>query len=78
MRDSEIRGLQWGRMDLFEGYLTVGDSKTEAGEGPLNSDLLEAMVEYSKWYTAIPHHQAGIVRFPSADRHTGCGEEEAA
>ena len=34
--------------------LTVGDSKTEAGEGrtiPLNSALLEAMVEYSKWYS---------------------------
>ena len=54
MRDAEIRGLQWGRIDLFKAYLTVGDSKTEAGEGrtiPLNSDLLEAMVEYSKWYT---------------------------
>jgi integrase len=54
MRDAEIRGLQWGRMDLFRAYLTVGDSKTEAGEGrtiPLNSDLLEAMVAYSKWYT---------------------------
>ena len=58
MRDAEIRGLQWGRMDLFKAYLTVGDSKTEAGEGrtiPLNSDLLEAMVEYSKWYTKRFH-----------------------
>jgi integrase len=58
MRDAEIRGLQWGRMDLFKAYLTVGDSKTETGEGrtiPLNSDLLEAMVEYSKWYTKRFH-----------------------
>src|ERR1035438_7729873 len=58
MRDTEIRGLQWGRMDLFKAYLTVGDSKTEAGEGrtiPLNSDLLEAMVECSKWYTKRFH-----------------------
>jgi integrase len=58
MRDAEIRALQWGRMDLFKAYLTVGDSKTEAGEGrtiPLNSDLLEAMVEYSKWYTKRFH-----------------------
>ena len=54
MRDAEIRGLQWGRMDLSKAYLTVRDSKTEAGEGrtiPLNSALLEAMVQYSKWYT---------------------------
>src|SRR5262249_31543722 len=56
MRDAEIRTLQWGRVDLFnqKPFLTVGDSKTEAGEGrtiPLNSELLGAMVEYSKWYT---------------------------
>src|SRR5260370_18355085 len=54
MRDAEIRGLQWVRMDLGKAYLTVGDSKTEAGEGrtiPLNSVLLEAMGEYSRWYT---------------------------
>jgi len=58
MRDAEIRGLQWSRMDLFKAYLTVRDSKTEAGEGrtiPLNSDSLEAMVEYSKWYTKRFH-----------------------
>ncbi len=54
MRDAEIRGLQWERMDLSKGILTVGDSKTEAGEGrtiPLNSALHEAMIEYAKWYT---------------------------
>ena len=53
-RDAEIRGLQWERMDLAKAVVTVGDSKTEAGEGrtiPLNSALLEAMVEYAKWYT---------------------------
>ena len=33
MRDAEIRGLQWERMDLSKAILTVGDSKTEAGEG---------------------------------------------
>src|SRR5439155_21720132 len=56
MRDAEIRTMQWGRLDLFnpKPYLTVGDSKTDAGEGrsiPLNSELLEAMVDYFKWYT---------------------------
>ena len=53
-RDSEIRNLQWDRVDLGKAVLTVGDSKTEAGEGrtiPLNSALLEAMIEYAKWYT---------------------------
>ena len=54
MRDAEIRGLQWAQMDLGKAYLTVGDSKTEAGEGrtiPLNSALLEAMIAHSRWYT---------------------------
>jgi integrase len=54
MRDAEIRGLQWGRVDLFKAFLVVGDSKTDAGEGrtiPLNSALIAALVEYSKWYT---------------------------
>lgn len=54
LRDSEIRGLQWGRLDLAKAVLAVGESKTEAGEGrtiPLNSALREAMLDYSKWYT---------------------------
>ncbi len=54
MRDSEIRGLQWERVDLTRAFLTVGNSKTEAGEGrtiPLNSSLLQALVAHAKWYT---------------------------
>jgi len=54
MRDAEIRGLQWRRMDLEKAILTVGESKTEAGEGrtiPLNSVLLESMVAHAKWFT---------------------------
>jgi integrase len=33
IRDAEMRGLQWERLDLEKAILTVGDSKTEAGEG---------------------------------------------
>jgi hypothetical protein len=32
---------------------TVGDSKTDAGEGrtiPLNSDIKAALVDHAKWY----------------------------
>ncbi len=53
LRDAEIRGLQWERMDLSSAILTVGESKTEAGEWrtiPLNSALLDAMVNYEEWY----------------------------
>ncbi len=53
MRDAEIRGLQWSRVDLEKGIVTVGDAKTAAGQGrriPLNSDVLEALVEHSRWF----------------------------
>lgn len=53
MRDAEIRGLQWGRVDLRDAMVTVGDSKTEAGQGrtiPLNSDVQGALVAHAKWY----------------------------
>jgi|SRR5579862_2087268 len=32
-RDAEIRGLQWERVDPAKAIVTLGDSKTEAGEG---------------------------------------------
>ncbi len=53
LRDSEILGLQWGRVDLERLFLTVGDSKTEAGEGrtiPLNGELATAFKEHVKWF----------------------------
>src|SRR5580700_10446756 len=43
-----------GNESIYRRRLCVGDSKTEAGEGrtiPLNSALLEAMIDYAKWYT---------------------------
>jgi integrase len=53
MRDAEIKTLTWEQIDFTKKYLTVGHSKTEAGEGrtiPLNSTLLEVFAEYSEWY----------------------------
>ena len=40
MRDAEMKTLTWGQLNLEKRYLSVGRSKTEAGEGrtiPLNS-----------------------------------------
>ncbi len=53
VRDAELRGLQWDRVDLERAFLTVGKSKTEAGEGrtiPLNGDLLKALKDHAAWY----------------------------
>jgi integrase len=54
LRDSEIRHLTWEQIDLEKRFLTVGKSKTAAGEGrtiPLNDDLFAALTEHSIWYT---------------------------
>jgi integrase len=53
LRDAEIRDIQWKRLDLARGIVTVGEAKSEAGEGrtiPLNADVMAALIEYSKWY----------------------------
>lgn len=53
MRDAEIKGLQWAQIDLQDAIVTVGESKTAAGEGrtiPLNSDVLAALVDHAKWF----------------------------
>lgn len=54
MRDAEIRNLTWAQVDFEKQFLTVGKAKTNAGEGrtiPLNSVLLPALLEHSRWYT---------------------------
>jgi integrase len=53
MRNSEIRHLRWNHVDLNKQFLTVGKSKTEAGEGrtiPLNAALLDALQHHAEWY----------------------------
>ncbi|HEY6343628.1 MAG TPA: site-specific integrase [Bryobacteraceae bacterium] len=53
MRDAEIRGLIWDRVDLQRAVVTVGAAKTEAAEGrtiPLNADVQGALVDHSKWF----------------------------
>jgi integrase len=39
-RGADLRGLRWSDVDLFEGVLTIPDSKSEAGKRriPLNPD----------------------------------------
>jgi integrase len=53
LRDKELRQLQWSRVHLYEAYLAVGESKSEAGSGrtvPLNAFALEVLKTYSAWY----------------------------
>ncbi len=58
MRAAEIRNLTWAQVDLEARILTVGRSKTAAGEGrtiPLNSQVLSALAEHATWYTKTFH-----------------------
>jgi integrase len=53
IRDAETRNVQWKQMNLHKAIVTVGESKTEAGEGrtiPLNADVLAALTAHAKWY----------------------------
>jgi integrase len=54
IRDAEIRNLTWAQIDFERRFLTVGRSKTDAGEGrtiPLNNSLLAALEDHARWYT---------------------------
>jgi integrase len=45
----EIRNLVWKQINFNKRFLTVGKSKTEAGEGrtiPLNGAMLEALQQH--------------------------------
>jgi integrase len=55
MRDSEIRNLVWAQINFDKRILTVGRSKTDAGEGrtiPLNDELFSELTEYASWYAS--------------------------
>jgi len=61
LRDAKMKRLTWSQINLNERFLTVGHSKTEAGEGrtiPLNSAFYEALVHYAAWY----HERFGETR----------------
>ena len=53
LRDTEIKTLTWGQINLTARFLTVGRAKTEAGEGrtiPFNDELYEAFVQHRAEY----------------------------
>jgi integrase len=60
MRKDEIRKLRWKQVDLFEGVLTVGKSKTDAGTGrviPLNPAARRALADWGNSFTdRMPEH----------------------
>jgi integrase len=64
LRSSELRLLRWRQIDLIEGVITVGKSKTEGGEGRLAylSDTAAAVLK--EWRSRLPDAQPGHAVFP--------------
>jgi integrase len=60
LRSSELRHLQWHNVDLVERMVTVGKSKTQAGEGrkvPLSNEALKALQDWRRLFPdAKPGH----------------------
>lgn len=53
MRCGEILNLTWGRVNLINRTITVGQSKTLAGTGrliPMNADLFQVMTAFAEWH----------------------------
>lgn len=74
LRNAELRHLRWANVDLIDGEITVGKSKTAAGEGrkvPLSDDALACLKEWrSQFSDAQPAHYV----FPS-ERYGLKGED---
>jgi integrase len=65
LRNKELRLLRWRQVDLIDGSVTVGESKTEAGSGrlvPLSETALEAL---KNWRSNFPDAQPDHYVFPS-------------
>jgi integrase len=74
LRNQELRLLRWRQIDLLEGTLTVGKSKTSGGEGrviPLSKTALKRLEE---WRREFPEAAPAHFVFPS-ERYGLAGEE---
>lgn len=77
MRRGEILSVRWGQIDFLNERLTVGKSKTDAGQGrsiPLNATALEAI---QGWATNFPDRRPEHFVF-AAERYGLAGDDETA
>jgi len=74
MRRGELQSLTWGQIDFLNERLTVGKSKTDAGQGrtvPLNATALKAL---QGWATNFPDRKAEHFVF-AAERYGVAGDD---
>jgi integrase len=75
LRNEELRLLRWRQIDLMEGTVTVGKSKTAGGTGrivPLSQTALRCLQE---WRAQFPDAQPAHFLFP-AERYGGTPNNE--
>jgi integrase len=75
LRRGEIQALTWGQIDFLNERLTVGKSKTDAGQGrsiPFNATSLKAM---QGWATNFPNRKPEHFVF-ATERYGFSGDDE--
>ena len=65
LRNGELRFLRWRQVDLLTRVITVGQSKTQAGEGPVVPLNKTAARVLSTWAQEFPSRKAEHFVFPS-------------
>jgi integrase len=65
LRNHELRLLRWRQVELIEGVLTVGKSKTEGGTGRVVPLSQMALAVLQEWRGAFPDALPGHYVFPS-------------
>ena len=64
LRSQELRLLRWHQIDLLEGIVTVGKSKTQGGEGRLVYLSMMALQTLKEWRSKFPEAQPSHAVFP--------------
>jgi len=64
LRSQELRLLRWHQVDLLEGIITVGKSKTAGGEGRLVYLSAMAVQTLQNWRSQFPDVQPSHAAFP--------------
>jgi integrase len=64
LRSQELRLLRWHQVDLIEGTIAVGKSKTRGGEGRVVYLSSSAVATLKTWRSQFPNAQPGHAVFP--------------
>jgi integrase len=67
LRSKELRLLRWHQINFIEGFITVGKSKTEGGEGRTVYLSAAALAVLKEWHSQFPNAKPTHAVFPRED-----------